>query len=412
MYHKLNALVANIYYGFPSKNIKIIAVTGTDGKTTTATLIYHIIKSAGLKVALISTVAAYIGNEILETGLHVTSPEPWELQRLIKEIVSKDFDYLVLEVTSHGIDQNRVYGIKPKISVLTNITHEHLDYHGTYINYLNTKTKLIKTSEIAILNSSDESYELVKNQLSKLIKVIPYNTKTLTGELYKEVISRFPEKYNRENATAAVLVAKTLNIGEEVIAKSIKNFAGVIGRMQSMSNKKGIKIYIDFAHTPNALKQVLLALSKNKYERSKIICVFGCASERDPNKRPIMAKHSTTIADYTIFTAEDPRHEDIDKIIAEMVEGANIIAVEKNKADLGKNKVASKKHVYIRVPERGEAIFLAINKIAKKGDIVVICGKGHEKSMAYFGVEHPWSDFVAVKKALAGKMLEIKHDAK
>ena len=242
IFHLSKAIFANVFYGFPSKKLILIGITGTDGKTTTATLIYHIIKSAGLKVALISTVAAYIGNKILETGLHVTSPEPWELQRLIKEIVSKDFDYLVLEVTSHGIDQNRVYGIKPKISVLTNITHEHLDYHGTYINYLNTKTKLIKTSEIAILNSSDESYELVKNQLSKLIKVIPYNTKTLTGELYKEVISRFPEKYNRENATAAVLVAKTLNIGEEVIAKSIKNFAGVIGRMQSMSNKKGIKI--------------------------------------------------------------------------------------------------------------------------------------------------------------------------
>ncbi|MEJ2347645.1 MAG: UDP-N-acetylmuramoyl-L-alanyl-D-glutamate--2,6-diaminopimelate ligase [Patescibacteria group bacterium] len=393
--HFLKALGTVIFYRYPARKIKVIGVTGTDGKTTTSSLIYHLLKTAGKKVALISTVGAYVGNKEIDTGLHVTSPNPRFLQKFIRKIVDKGYKYLVLEATSHGLDQHRLLGTNVSIAVLTNVTHEHLDYHQSLSKYIKAKAKLFRGSELAILNKKDASFKKIKKLLNKKTRVIGYDDETTKGKVEKAVKKRFPEQYNRFNASAAILVAKELGVDESTIVKAVKSFSSVPGRMEEVKNKKGIKIIVDFAHTPNALEKVLNYLKKTKKKGSKLIAVFGCAGERDFMKRSMMGKISSEIADISVFTAEDPRHEDVKDIIAQMMEGVN--KVHKRKGS----------KVYVE-PERGKAIALAIQDLAKRGDIIVISGKGHEKSMAFDGREYPWSDIKVAKAALEGKVVTVK----
>lgn len=389
--HFLKAVWAIFYFRYPARKIRVIGVTGTDGKTTTSTLIYHLLLAAGKKVTLMSTVSAYVGKRKIDTGLHVTSPNPWFLQKLIREIVDKGYDYLVLEATSHGLDQHRLLGTNISVGVLTNITHEHLDYHKTYAKYVNAKAKLFKSSDTAILNKKDDSYKHIKKLLKARTKVVLYSGKTLKKDIKSLVGKKFTESYNRLNATASILAVRELGISNSAIKKGIKNFPGISGRMEEITNNKGIRVFIDFAHTPNALKMVLQTLKKTRKKGSKLISVFGCAGERDVLKRPIMGKISTKIANISIFTAEDPRHEDVNVIIESMVEGAKKTGAEEVGTDFG-FQPSYKKHAFIRISDRRKAIKHALQQVAKKGDIVVICGKGHEKSMAFGDREFPWSD--------------------
>lgn len=371
---------ANFLFGYPSKKIEIIGVTGTDGKTTTSNIIYHILQTSGFKTGLVSTVNAKIGKNEYDTGFHVTNPGPFQLQKLLSLMVKNKLEYAVLEVTSHGLDQNRNFGIDFEIGVLTNITHEHLDYHKTFDNYVSAKAKLFQKSKVCIIN--EKYYKYFKKYINDGQKVILYNSKTLKQNILKTIKNKFKEEYNLQNATAAVLTAKELGVSEKNIIKAIKSFSGVEGRMQEIKNKLGIKIIVDFAHTPNALENVLLTLKKQKGTKNKLISVFGCAGERDIQKRPMMADISTKLADISIFTAEDPRHEDVNEIIKQMEAG-----------------IKNKKSLIYKIPDRFQAIKKAIS-ISKKGDIVVVCGKGHEKSMAYGNVEKPWSDVKAINKIL------------
>lgn len=363
---------ASEFYGNPSKHLKVIGVTGTDGKTTTSHMIYEILKAAGKKVDLISSITM--------PGLHVTSPEPLELHKLLAEMVKAKTEYVVLETTSHAIDQKRVFGIDYEIAVLTNVTHEHIDYHKSFKAYRDTKLKLFLKAKTSILNENDASYSYF-NQKIKGEKI--------TYPLNEDINTSLPGSYNLQNAHAAAAVAKKLGISWEVISAALLNMKSPKGRLEKIKNNKGFNIYIDFAHTPNALKEVLTLL-KNQ-ATGKLIVVFGCAGERDVKKRPMMAKIASDLADISVFTAEDPRSEDINEILDEMITG-----------------VRDKTAKFYKVPERGEAIAFAINKLAHKGDTVVITGKAHEKSMAYNGVEYPWSDFKAVEYALKGKVLKIK----
>lgn len=383
--HWAKGFLSVSYFGFPAQNLTVIGVTGTDGKTTTSTLIFHILKTAGLKVALVSTVGAYIGNKEIDTGFHVTTPDPWMLQKLLKRIAKQGHKYVVLEVTSHGLDQHRLFGSNIQIAVLTNVTHEHLDYHKTYQNYLKTKAKIFQSAKIAIINKDDKSFRLVTKHIKPQTKTIPYTPNSVEKVISNSIEYKFPEKYNRYNATAASLVATEVGVDNSVIAKAIKTFPGVPGRMEEIKNKHGFRVIVDFAHTPNALEQVLTSLKIQKTFAGRLIAIFGCASERDINKRPLMGEISTRLADVSIFTAEDPRFEDVNKIISDIVAGAK------------KNKKPNK---YYCIQDRKEAINFAIKEIAKNGDIIVICGKGHEKSMNYNGIEHPWSDKTTALEAL------------
>lgn len=378
LYHFPKALLAVLYYGYPAQNLQVIGVTGTDGKTTTSSLIYQILKKADLKVALISTVSAKIGQKDLPTGLHVTSPNPWELQKLLKLIKDKGFEYVVLESTSHGLDQFRLLGSNFKIGVLTNVTHEHLDYHKTYSRYLQAKAKLFKQTQFSILNQDDSSFAKMKKLASG--KIITYGLKKGTYNLRNSSFkTSLPGEYNLSNCLAALSVAKTLGIKDKVIYQAIKDFKGVVGRMEEIKNKFGFKVFVDFAHTPNGLKNALLALKQMKPK--KLMAVFGAAGLRDKTKRPMMGKNACQLANQVILTSEDPRTEDVLSIMSQISQGC-------------KN---SKK--IIKEPDRQKAINLAIT-LAQKGDIIGIFGKGHEKSLCFGNKEYPWSDQKAVKKAL------------
>lgn len=422
-YHLFKALVAVIYFRFPSRHLYLIGVTGTDGKTTTCHLIYQILKTAGLRVGLISTVSARIGSEEIDTGFHVTTPDPLALQGILKKMVDEGLKYVVLEATSHGLDQSRLFGCRFKIGVVTNITHEHLDYHRTWQNYVKSKAKLFKGVEWAVLNRDDLSY----NPLEKILKI--RQIKRVSFGLKKkaeinarhikidasssqfEVVDNLDQshfqvktsllgKYNLYNSLAAISVVKILKIEDKLIKKSLKNFIPVAGRLQKIDEGQNFRIFIDFAHTPNGLTQTLKTLNnfKKTTPDSRLIVVFGCAGLRDHQKRPMMGKIAAQLADLVVLTAEDPRTEDVGQIIKEISHGCRLSGAQFARVPLEKNKLANS--VFFKIPDRQKAIEFSLSQLAKTGDIVVICGKGHEKSMCYGQKEIPWSDEDIVRQAL------------
>lgn len=371
-------------YCFPSRQLKVIGVTGTDGKTTTVNLIYHILKETGWPVGMISTVSARIGEEEIETGFHVTAPDPQLLQKLLRKMVKKGIKYVVLEATSHGLDQFRFLGINYEIGVLTNITHEHLDYHKTFENYLKAKAKLFLQSKLAILNKDDQAYDFLSRQVKKKkIGLLSYAIKNQADFTPKTFPfeTTLPGEYNRYNVLAAIATVSALGVKPEAIRKALKSFVGVEGRLEEVS-RKGFRVIIDFAHTPNALKQVLGTLKESLGKNQRLIAVFGAAGLRDQKKRPMMGEIAGKLADLIVLTAEDPRTEKVEAICEQIAAGCR---------RLGREPTI--------IPNRQEAIEFAV-KAAKKGDVVVVCGKGHEKSMCFGKKEYPWSDKEAVKKAL------------
>ncbi|MBD3250780.1 MAG: UDP-N-acetylmuramyl-tripeptide synthetase, partial [Candidatus Pacebacteria bacterium] len=318
----LRGLPAQFKYQFPARKLKIITITGTDGKTTSSTLTYHLLQKAGKKVGLISTVAAYIGDQELDTGLHVTAPSPDKLQKFIRQMVDKGIEYLVLELTSHGVYQYRSWGIKPWIAGLTNVTHEHIDYHQTYELYLEAKAKLLRQAKIVILNLDDQSHPKIRRKLKgDKQEIEAYSLEYQLAQTVKQAVKeRFPAQYNQMNARLAIKIAKKVGLSDKQIAHGIKSFKGVPGRMEQVKNKRGFETIVDFAHTPNALYQALSSLRTKMEKRAKknqgrVIAVFGCAGLRDYQKRPMMADYAVKLADLAIFTAEDPRTENVETII-------------------------------------------------------------------------------------------------
>jgi UDP-N-acetylmuramoyl-L-alanyl-D-glutamate--2,6-diaminopimelate ligase len=378
----LEGLPAQITYGFPDRKLTIIEITGTDGKTTSSTLTYSILKAAGLKVGLISTVAAFTGEEAVDTGFHVTSPQPKLVFKFMRDMVDKGYTHLVLETTSHGAYQYRTWGITPKVAGLTNIDREHLDYHLTYEEYVKAKLLVLDSAPVSYINEDDESYRKVKDLSRGTTRFKGYSASDELPQVVLDTINKkFPESYNRMNARLAYNIAKELGIADAAICDGLKNFKGVPGRMEVITEKP-IRVIVDFAHTPQALESALTAL-RQKYTTGKIIAVFGCAGERDSSKRPAMGKIGSELADLAIFTAEDPRREDIWSIIRQMKEG-----------------IVDTHAKVISIADRSEAVTAALTKYAQPGDTVGIFGKGHEKSMCYGTVEHPWDDAQAVRKIL------------
>src|SRR3989339_600293 len=337
-WHLPQAILANWWFGYPSRQLKVIGVTGTSGKTSVCHLLHHILKESGFKAILLSTVSV--------PGLHVTNPGPFLLQKLLRQYADRGYTHAVLEVTSHGLDQYRNWGIKFSYGLITNITHEHLDYHKTFSNYRRAKLKLLKMSRVQVkFTHSDD--------------------------------------FIQANQNAAAAIAEKLRVNRQTIDRAIKTFPGVVGRMELVF-KKPFKIYIDFAHKPDALEKALIFLrSKTK---GKIIAVFGSAGLRDRTKRPMMGAISARLAEITILTAEDPRTEDVNKIIEAITTGWR-----------GEKK--PKNHRLLIEPDRQKAINLAI-KLARPGDMVGLFDKSHEKSMCFGTIEYSWNEYQAVKKAL------------
>lgn len=333
--------LASKFYGEPSKKLKLIGVTGTKGKTTTCHLIYHLLTKLGKKAGIMTSVTM--------GGYHITSPDVITFHSLLRKMVDDGCKYGVIEVSSHAIDQKRIAGAKFDITVLTNIAPEHLDYHKTFEVYKKIKMSFLNSGRIEVVSPKSTTLDIL------------------------------PGVFNNLNAETAVEVAGELGFSRADALKALQSFKLPQGRLEKIDNNKGINIYIDFAHTPDSLKEVLTYL-KGK-TKGKLISVFGCAGERDHVKRSKMGKISVGIADYSIFTAEDPRHESIFDILKSM------------------RKSVKNFKKFICIPERGEAIVYALS-IAKKGDCLAILGKGHEKSQSYEGFEHQWSDQEKVRNFL------------
>lgn len=412
------AHLAAAYYGFPAKKLTVIGVTGTDGKTTTINLIYRVLQAAGIKTGMISTVNAIIGDRMLDTGFHVTTPDAQDVQRHLASMVEAGLTHVLLEATSHGLEQFRVEACEFDIGVLTNITHEHLDYHGTFENYRAAKSKLFeyltstrdKSSGVvktAVLNRDDSSFPYLKSRIN--VQVISFGFHP-EADVRAENISRGRREtsfdviyngkreryrinligdYNVSNCLAAITTTiAVLGVGYNYALSALASFESVPGRMEKIELGQDFTAIVDFAHTPNALKCSLNAV--RKLTDGNIIAVFGSAGLRDREKRRIMAEISIKYADLTVLTAEDPRTESLRNILQEMAEGAEAAGGQEGRD-------------FWRIPDRGDAIRHAL-KLAKSGDLVIICGKGHEQSMCFGQTEYVWDDRIALRSALTEYM--------
>lgn len=397
VYHGFTAFLAALYYGYPGRRIKVIGVTGTDGKTTTTHLIHHILKAAGKKVSMVSSVYAEIAGKKYDTGFHVTTPDSWMLQKFFKEAVDRGDEYMVLEVTSHGLDQNRVGGIAFEAGVLTNITHEHLDYHKTYEQYVRAKLKLLFRSRVAIVNKDDESYKQI---IEAGLQPLTYGIKQAADTTPKNFsfTSPLPGEYNRYNCLAAIAVSRVFQIDTTIIQAALKKFPGVKGRFEYFQTHKDFGVIIDFAHTPNALEKVLSTVKPSV--SGKLIHVFGAAGLRDFTKRPVMGKVSATYADVIVLTEEDYRTESVEEIIETIAQGCRDTGAKEYETIQVKKALQENSAVFFKISDRKTAIEFAIRKLARKGDMVILTGKAHEKSLCRGTTEHPWSEHGAVHEAL------------
>lgn len=398
-WHLPKACIATWVYGNPAQDLSIIGVTGTDGKTTTTLLIYHLLKTARKRVAVVSTVEASVGTTRLDTGFHVTAPDPFPLQRFLKKVRAQKMRYVVLEATSHGLDQFRLFPLRPKIAVLTNITHEHLDYHKTFGAYQAAKLKLFAAAKHAVMNKDLPQFASLNRALPHVllstysidsrsqltpshIKYLRSRTKFTVGRLEYEL--PLPGKYNLYNALAAMSVALIEGVSPADIKRGLMTFPGVPGRFERIANGLGINALVDFAHTPAALSELLTTIHEQKRPQAKVILVFGAASKRDTTKRPLMGKVAAQLADQVVLTAEDPRGEDVASICQQIL------------------SQATPKSKFKVVPDRRQAIQYAVGR-AKRGDWVVLAGKGHEQSMNLDGwTELPWSDQQQLREAMQG----------
>lgn len=425
--------LAASFYEWPGRKLTVIGVTGTDGKTTTCNLLYHILMEAGLKTGMISTVNAVIGDEVLDTGFHVTTPDAHDVQRYLAQMVEAGLTHVVLETTSHGWSQHRVDACEFDIGVVTNITHEHFDEHGSYENYRAAKARLFSSLEktspkpqgnprLAVLNRDDGSFSFLDNHFNgtkvtygmgagadvraDAIRYSPGGMQfTARHSTFRVDVSvNLVGRYNVSNCLAAMSACVFgLGIEPEIAARGIASLAGIPGRMELIDFGQNFTALVDFAHTPNALRVTLetareMITTETKEEgnqvsmrsaenQPRIIAVFGSAGLRDKEKRRMMAEISAELADLTVLTAEDPRTESLEGILQEMAAGA-------------RSKGGREGETFWLVPDRGEAIKFAL-RLARPGDIVLSCGKGHEQSMCFGKTEYLWDDRTAMRAALA-----------
>ncbi len=413
--------IAASLYAWPARKLTVIGVTGTDGKTTTTNLIYQILLAARLKAGMISTVNAVIGDEVLDTGFHVTTPDAHDVQRYLARMVEAGLTHVVLETTSHGWAQYRVDACEFDIGVVTNITHEHMDEHGSYENYRAAKARLFSSLEVtsdkpqgnprlAVINRDDiKSFDFLNDfikvrkrnyGLSEDADVLATEISYIPSGIYftaqsrdfrVPVTSRLVGAYNVSNCLAALTAAVYgLKIDPEVAAQGIASLEGIPGRMERIDLGQNFTAIVDFAHTPNALKVSLEAardMLPHGDGQPRVIAVFGSAGLRDKAKRRMMAEISAELADLTVLTAEDPRTESLEEILEEMADGA-------------RSRGGIEGETFWRVPDRGDAIRFAL-RLAREGDIVLSCGKGHEQSMCFGGREHLWDDRTAMRAALS-----------
>lgn len=382
--------VAHAFYGYPTKQLELVGVTGTNGKTTIATLLYKVFRYFGYKVGLLSTVCNYIDDEAIPTD-H-TTPDPVTLNRLLGRMAKEGCKYAFMEVSSHSIAQKRISGLRFAGGIFTNLTRDHLDYHKTVDNYLKAKKKFFDDmpKQAFSLTNLDDKNGLVMLQNTRSRKMT-YSLRSLAdfkGKVLEshvegmlmdinnhEVAVHFIGKFNASNLLAVFGAAVLLGKSEEEVLVAMSTLYPVAGRLETIHSSKGITGVVDYAHTPDALVNVLSSLQEVMNGKGHIITVVGAGGNRDKGKRPIMAKEAVKGSDKVIITSDNPRFEEPQDIINDMLAGLDAKDMEKT----------------LSIADRKEAIRTAC-MLAKKGDVVLVAGKGHEDYQEIKGVKHHFDD--------------------
>lgn len=388
--HKATGIVASNFYGEPSRQLKLVGITGTNGKTTTTTLLYNLFMQLGYKTGLLSTVVNKIGAETIPST-H-TTPDPIALNALLAQMVDANCEYCFMEVSSHAIHQYRIAGLEFAGGVFTNITHDHLDYHNTFKEYLDVKKRFfdeLPVTAFALTNIDDKNGRvMIQNTRAKVVTYAmkspaDYKVKVLENQFSglvlningKEVWSRLVGDFNAYNLLTAYAVSILLEEEEEEVLRVLSSLESVEGRFQYFISESGVVAIIDYAHTPDALENVLKTIANIRTKNETLYTIVGCGGDRDKAKRPEMARIACELSDKVILTSDNPRSEDPNQIIEEMNAGVPGYHFKKT----------------ISVVDRKQAIKTAIS-MAEKGDIILIAGKGHEKYQEINGVKHDFDD--------------------
>lgn len=367
------SLIASKYYDFPARKLKLIGITGTKGKTTTAYMIRDILNASGKKTGMIGTIYNTYGNVCIEASR--TSPESLDLQKLLKDMVDAQMEYVVMEVSSHSLVLDRVYGLHFAIGIFTNLSQEHLDFHGTMDNYLLAKSKLFEMCDFALVNGDDIHTPRLKKMIKCKIATFGLDNavnitasdvrinnnnvefKMYVNKMLETIVINIPGRFTVYNALAAIGTCSLLGAQMDAILLALSNIK-VPGRSEIIDVPKTFTVMVDYAHNPSSLEAILSSIKK--YVKGRIICVFGCGGNRDKEKRPMMGEISGRLADFTVITTDNPRNEDPSIIMKEIEDG-----------------VKKTKGLYKIIENRKDAIAFAM-RIAWKNDLVLIAGKGHE----------------------------------
>lgn len=391
-------IIANNFYDNPSEKLSLIGITGTNGKTTTVTLLFNLFRKLGYKVGLLSTVKNQINNDVIPST-H-TTPDAIQLNALLRQMLDRGCTHCFMEVSSHAVVQNRIAGVHFAGAVFTNITHDHLDYHKTFDEYIKAKKRFfdtLSTDAFALVNKDDKNgmvmvqntkatkktYSLssmadfrckvVENQFSGLLLNID------NQDLWTKLIGSF----NAYNLLAVYAVAVLLKEDKTNVLTTLSTLNSVEGRFQYVRTNDGVVGIVDYAHTPDALVNVLKTINDIRTGNEQVITVVGCGGDRDAAKRPIMAKIACDMSNRVILTSDNPRSEEPDAIIKQMQQGVDAVNYRKT----------------ISITDRSEAIKTACS-MAKPGDIILVAGKGHEKYQEIKGVKHPFDDVLVLKENL------------
>ncbi|KKP88836.1 MAG: UDP-N-acetylmuramoyl-L-alanyl-D-glutamate-2,6-diaminopimelate ligase [Berkelbacteria bacterium GW2011_GWA2_35_9] len=363
IYHLLRAVVANFRYAFPTRKLITIAVTGTNGKTSTVNFIGQMLDLLGESNAWVTTIDFKVANKTWQNKTKMTALDPMEFQKIARQAVKSGCKYFIFEATSHAIDQKRIWGTHINVAILTNVTRDHLDYHKTFKNYLKTKLKIFRRKTKAVINLDDEN---AKKFIKKSRKIITYSIKNPKADLNLKNCEikndQLLGEFNQSNLLASLGALISLGFDKKIVEKNIFKLKNIRGRMEMIECGQNFKVIIDYAHTPDAFKKLYSAVVPLK--KNKIIHIFGATGARDKGKRPMLAKIASQFADKIILTNEDPYHEKPEQIIDEIATGIPKIFSD-----------------YEIIVDRKKAIEKAI-QTAEKDDVVLITGKGHEEIMA------------------------------
>ena len=398
-YHKLKAMMMAHKYKFPGKRMRVIGVTGTNGKTSTCFMIWKMLNEAGHKTGLMTTVAWGV-DKLEEQIEHMTTVDTETLNKRMQRIAESGAEFLVLEITSHALAQNRIYGVPIEIAVMTNVTHEHLDYHKTFKNYRDAKRKLFKAAKYGVINEDDESWSYFASDVDEYITYginggilkaekielaaegVKYEVKGADEKL--KIRTHIPGKFTVYNSLAATAVGLKLGLTRKEIEDGILALVSVEGRMNRVNEGQDFEVIVDYAHTPDAFIKVFESVVPSR--RARVISLFGGAGRRDESTRAERGEIGAKNSDIVIITEDDSRDEDRTLIAEEFARGAE---------KAGKTR---EKDLFV-ILDREEAIEKAIS-LAKKDDIVLVLGKGHEKTILRAEGAVPFEDLKVVRKVL------------